>query len=253
MSACVEVCVFFNGEKKKQPGELCFLTPVQLLEMQWTELFHRMTHTPMCMYTQTGRVNWRVVPCYSPHVHTCVHPSQHERCTDSHLKHCCYSGSLLPFVPSLHSHGHTSRQWRCRWYWKWRYEQISFYPSITPASASWCIHRRRTKTRCPECSWGLFFFNPNSINKKRVWHKYTIFVRVSQSGPVVDGSFWFLLCFFFFFVSLILWLSLSLASFVVSNMDKEQRRNSPGEWVAEREWKNILLTCHPSSRKPKLL
>lgn len=37
-----------------------------------------------------------------------------------------------------------------------------------------------------------------------------------------------------------------LSPFVVSNMDKEQRRSSPGEWAAK-QLKNILLTCHPSS------
>lgn len=35
-----------------------------------------------------------------------------------------------------------------------------------------------------------------------------------------------------------------LSPFVVSNMDKEQRRNSPGECDAKQQ-KNILLTCHP--------
>lgn len=48
----------------------------------------------------------------------------------------------------------------------------------------------------------FFFFNLDSINKKRLLHKCTIFVCVSQSGLVFDGSFWLLLC--FFFVSLIL-------------------------------------------------
>lgn len=70
----------------------------------------------------------------------------------------------------------------------------------------------------------FFTFILNSINKERVWHKYTIFVLVSQSASAFHCSIWFLLWVFFFVSDYH-----SLASFVVSNMDKEQRRNSPGE------------------------
>lgn len=80
-----------------------------------------------------------------------------------------------------------------------------------------------------------FFFNLDSINKKRLRHKCTIFVCVSQSGLVFDGSFWLLLCFVFFCLTHPLIITLSLASFVVSNMDKEQRRNSPGKLQRESE------------------
>lgn len=50
MSACADVCVF-SMKKRRSRQASCFLTPVQLLEMQWTELFYRMTHTHVHAHT----------------------------------------------------------------------------------------------------------------------------------------------------------------------------------------------------------
>lgn len=79
---------------------------------------------------------------------------------------------------------------------------------------------------------------------------YNICLRFSVR-PCVWWFFFGCCCVFFFCLTHRLIITHSLASFVVSNMDKEQRRNSPGKLQRESE-KNILLTCHPSSRKPKL-
>lgn len=83
--------------------------------------------------------------------------------------------------------------------------------------------------------------NPLLLRIKHLLLRFLIFLSLYDTGSFCVSIFllWFLCC---------LSQSVSdfcfLSRFVVSNMDKEQRRNSPGEWDAK-QLKNIVLTCHP--------
>lgn len=81
------------------------------------------------------------------------------------------------------------------------------------------------------------FLNPHSTNKKRVQNPFTIFLSLDLCLIVPFG-----LCFGF---SRSPSDSASLAPLVVSNMDKEQRRNSPGEWVSGRPKKHLINFAPP--------
>lgn len=163
-------------------------------------------------HTQTGRVNWGIVNL------THLFSSRLSHMKPLKLNYC-YSGSLLSFVPSLHSDRHTSRQRRRRQYWKRRYERLSSHASIASASAIW---RRRSWPRRRKCSWSV----SQSPFHKQEKSPEPIYISLDLCLIVPFG-----LCFGF---SRSPSDSASLAPLVVSNMDKEQRRNSPGEWVSGR-------------------
>ena len=83
-------------------------------------------------------------------------------------------------------------------------------------------------------------FNPLSVQNKTSCLDFQYFCQLLTLDLCVSiFPLWFLCCLSQSFSDFRF-----LSPFVVSNMDKEQRRNSPGEWVAK-QLKNILLTCHP--------
>lgn len=222
---CAWRCMSFS-KKRKEPG-CCPHTP-------------HPTHPPLprpitgdavegCVrcfkgwHTQTGRVNWGIVNL------THLFSSRL-----SHMKplkpNYCYSGSLLSFVPSLHSDGHTSRQWRRRRYWKRRYERLSSHASITSASASRCIRRRRSGPRRRECSRSVSQSPIPRTRKESSTHLHYF----------SNCSLWFM----FRVSSLTLWFCLSCS---FGSVEHGQRAAAEQPWwVSFRENEKHLINFAPT-------